>query len=195
MTKLLLFPDIDTSPSLTATPNCTCTELVWEEGRILSPSECDFSNLQFRCETLPTGGMTDFSVTDSGAPIVSERLKALLHDLGVNVQYFPVSIVEVAGSQPKQGYYAVNIVGLVDCIDFGASELEVEEEDGEIVDIIEVGTIALKNERFGDMYRMYMFERVIVVEGSLAEKLQSLQIPGMKLMEPKKWDGIASEKI
>jgi hypothetical protein len=195
MTKLLLFPDIDTSPSLTATPSCTCAELIWEEGRVLSPSECDFSNLEFRCETLPSGEMTDFAVTDSGAPIVSERLKAMLREMNVNVQYFPVRIIEKSGSQSKQGYYAINIVGLVDCIDFGASDLVVEEEEGEIVDVVEVGTLVLKNESFGDLYRMYMFERVIVVEGHFAEKLQSLGIKGMKLMRPEKWDGIASEKI
>ncbi len=38
----------------------------------------------------------------------------------------------------------MNIIGLVDCIDFAASDLEVEEEDGEVVDIEEVGTMVLK---------------------------------------------------
>lgn len=195
MTKLLLFPDVDTSPSLTSTSACTCTELIWEEGRFLSPSDYDFSNLEFWCETLPTGEMTDFAATDLGAPIVSENLKKVLDDLGVEAQYFPAKIIEKSGGQPKQGYYAMNVIGLVDCIDFGASDLEVEEEDGEVVDIEEVGTMVLKEESFGSIYRMYMFERVIVLEGYVADKLQRLGVSGMKLIKPERWDGILSEKM
>jgi len=176
MRKLLLFPDIETSPSLTATPNCTCIESIWQEGRMFSPSEYNFSNLEFKCETLPNGEMTDFSTTDLGAPIVSEKLKKLLDSLKVQLQYFPVNIIEKEAAQPSQGYYAINIVGLVNCIDFYASDLEVEEEDGEIVDIIDVGTVVLKDQNFGEIYRIFMFERVIVIEGYLAEKLQELGI-------------------
>lgn len=194
MIKRLLFPDVNTSPSLTGTSNCSCMELVWGTGKHLSASDCDFSNLEYWCETLPLGKMTDFAATDLGAPIVSKKLKKILDDLGVQAQYFPVSIAEKRDAQPKQGYYAMNIIGMVDCIDFDASDLEVEEEDGEIVDIIDVGTVVLKNEHFGNMYRMYMFERVIVVEGDLAEKLQDINVQGMKLMEPEKWDGILNEK-
>lgn len=195
MTKLLLFPDVDTSPNLTSTSACTCTELIWEEGRFLSPSDYDFSNLVFWCETLPTGEMTDFAATDLGAPIVSENLKEVLDDLGVEAQYFPAKIIEESGGQPKQGCYAMNVIGLVDCIDFGASDLEVEEEDGEVVDIEEVGTIVLKEESFGSIYRVYMFERVIVLEGYIADKLQRLGVSGMKLIKPERWDGILSEKM
>ncbi len=194
MSKLLLFPDIETSPSLTSTLNCTCIEPVWQSGHSLSSSEYDFSNLEFKCETLPIGGMTHFSASDLGAPIVSGKLKDLLDNLKVPVQYFPVSIVEIEGAQTVQGFYAINVIGLVNCIDFNKSDLEVEEEDGEIVDIIDVGTMVLKDKRYGEIYRMYMFERVIVVEGYVADKLQELGISGMKLIQPEKWDGIASEK-
>ncbi len=194
MSKLLLFPDIETSPSLTSTSNCTCIEPVWQSGHSISSSEYDFSNLEFKCETLPTGRMTHFSTSDLGAPIVSGKLKDLLDSLMVPVQYFPVSIIEKEGAQAVQGFYAINVMGLIKCIDFNKSDLEVEEEDGEIVDIIDVGTMVLKDKRYGEIYRMYMFERVIVVEGYVADKLQELEISGMKLIQPEKWDGIASEK-
>lgn len=194
MTKLLLFPDVDTSPSLTGTSNCSCMELIWEKGRLLSASDYDLSNLEFWCETLPLGEMTDFAATDLGAPVVSEKLKKVLDDLGVTAQYFPASIAEKRSAQPRQGYYVMNIIGLVDCIDFAASDLEVEEEDGEVVDIEEVSTMVLKEESFGDIYRMHMFERVIVLEGRIADNLQRLGVSGMKLIKPEKWDGILSEK-
>lgn len=194
MSKILLFPDIETSPSLTATTNCTCVEPIWQEGRMLSHSEYNFTNLEFRCETLPNGEMTDFSATDLGAPIVSEKLKNMLDSLNIQLQYFPVRVIEKEGAQPIQGFYAINIIGLVNCIDFDASDLEIEEDDGEIADIVDVRTIILKNQDFGDIYRLYMFERVIIIEGHLAKKLHELNISGMKLVEPEKWDGIASEK-
>lgn len=194
MNKLLLFPDIDTSPSLTATPACSCHEFIWEEGRFLAADEYDFSNLEYICESLPGGTMTDFAATDMGAPVVSPKLKQLFDSLGLQLQYFPLRIIEKEGAAPRTDFHIVNIVGMVDCIDYDASDLEVEEEDGEIVDIIDVGTLVLKQESFGDIYRMYMYERVIVVEGTLASKLQELGISGMKLIEPEKWDGIASVK-
>ncbi len=194
MNKLLLFPDIETSPSLTATSNCTCNESIWQEGRILSSHEYNFSNLEFKCETLPNKKITDFSVTDLGAPIISEKLKNLFDGLKLDLQYFPASIIKKDGALPSEGYYAVNIPGLVNCIDFNASDLDVEEEDGEIVDIIDVRTIVMKDKSYGEIYRLYMFERVIVIEGYIAEKLQTLGISGMKLIKPENWDGIASEK-
>ncbi|MCW8877856.1 MAG: hypothetical protein OQJ89_05280 [Kangiellaceae bacterium] len=182
MNKLLLFPDIDKSPSLAATPNCSCDELIWEEGLLLTEQEHDFSNLEFICET--TGKVTDFLATDMGAPIVSLKLKTLFDGLDIQAQYFPAKIIEKNGAEPKGGLFAMNVIGMVNCIDFNASDLDVEEEDGEIVDIEEVNTLKLKEDSFGEIYRLYMFERVIVVEDFVAKKLNALNIQGMKLIEP-----------
>ena len=194
MKKLLIFPDVDTSPSLTPTPNSTCNELIWEDGVLIPYGDYDFSNLEFRCETLPSGKMTDFAVVDIGAPIVSEKTKNLFESLGLQMQYFPASVVESKSEKPMLGYYAVNIIGLVNCINFEESDLELEEEDGEIIDLNNVGTLKLKSESFGDIYRMYLRERVIIVEGEIAEQLAIANISGMKLMEPERWDGILNEK-
>lgn len=194
MNKLLVFPDIKTSPSLTPTHSCSCKNAIWEEGRILGTDEYDFSNLEFICETLPSGKMTDFAASDTGAPIISGQLKAVFEEMRLPFQYFPVKILEKNGAQPILNYYAINIVGLINSIDIDASEMEVEEEDGELVDIIEVETLVLKDIPVAEVYRLYLFERVIVVQGQLADKLLDLNVSGMKLIAPERWDGIASEK-
>ncbi len=195
MTKKLLFPDLDTSPSLTGTENCSCFELIWETGSPIQQDDYDLSRLEFICESLPTGKLTEFAVTDTGCLIVSEELKSFLDSQGVdNIDYYPATVIEKPGTDPKHGYFACNILGMVNCIDFDKSDLDVEMEDGEVLFIDEVNTLVLNPKNYGLIYRLYYYERVIVLEDSLALSLASKGFSGMKIIAPENWDGFAGEK-
>ncbi len=194
MPSRLIFPDLENSPALTGSDNCSCHEHIWQDGHIINLNDYDLSNLEFVCETLPEFGMTDFVVTDLGCPIVSSRLKDILEVAADNINYYPARIIERVGEPPLTGYFAANIIGMIDCIDFEKSELEVEEEDGEIIDIDDVETLVLKEQGFARIYRMHLFERVIVADEKLSDMLISSNISGMKLVEPEKWDGFVGEK-
>jgi len=192
--KLLLFPDLSTSPSLRATQQCSCNEFIWEECKLFQENEFDFSKLEYQLEAKQEGLLPDFLAADNGTPIISASVKQLFDKFQIKAQYFPAQILDSSGSSIIGEYFVINIIEMHDCIDFNTSIMKVEKENDEIVDIIEIDTIRLKNKSYGLLYRMYLFERVIVVEGSLAKKLQYEDFTGMKLIIPEKWDGIASEK-
>lgn len=195
MKKSLLFPDLETSPCLTGSDNCSCFEMIWQTGHLIDRKQFNLNNLEFICETLPNDKLSDFAVTDLGAPIVSDRVKKILDDhLVDNIEYFPARIITRAGATPINNYFMMNILGLLDCIDFESSDLEVEEEDGEVVDIDSVNELILKDKSYGSIYRMYFFERVIVLEEPLRQALSSANITGMKIVSPEMWDGFAGEK-
>ena len=195
MNKSLIFPNLEESPCITGSDNCSCIEMIWQTGHYIDKNQYDLSRLEFICETLPLGHFTEFAVTDLGCPIVSDQLKNILDTAGVNnVEYFPATIIEKTDTLPLTNYYAINILGLVNCIDFEQSDLEVEEEDGEIVDIDEVNQLILNDRSYGHIYRLFMFERVIVIEEALEEKLSAILISGMNIVKPENWDGFAGEK-
>ncbi|WP_020405067.1 imm11 family protein [Hahella ganghwensis] len=195
MTKKLLFPDIERSPNISGSDNCTCYEPIWQRGKPINQNNYDLSRLEFICENLPLGKMTDFAVTDVGCPIVSSALKNVLDQLGVdNIDYYPATVIEKPGAEPLQGFFACNILGMVNCIDFDASDLVVEIEEGEVVDIYEVETLVLNSKNYGLIYRVYFYERVIALEDPLASSLASQGFSGLKIMAPENWDGFAGEK-
>jgi len=171
--------------------------MIWENGHILEPSKYDFSRLEFICERLKSGQMTDYAVTDMGCSIMSERLKALLDSNGIdNIQYFPASVIEKDGEQAQYGYYAANIVGLVDCIDREASEMDAEEDDnGELNIIYSIEKLVLKNTEtnHGPIYRAYPFTRLILIDSLFKEKFDSAGFTGIRLVDPDRWDGLNGE--
>src|SRR5690606_25529408 len=129
MAKLILCPDQAESPEITIHDNGSCPGMIWEDGKPINMNENNLSQLQFICETLPEGYFPDYAVSDMGCSVVSTRLKILLESLGINnIQYFPASVVEREGKSPRQGYYAANIIGLLDCIDLDASEMNAKED-------------------------------------------------------------------
>ena len=139
----ILCPDVATSPDISAAHG----ELIWEEGRLIPEADIGSSQLEFVCETLPAGAMTDYAVSDMGAPIVSARLKYLLDRMGVdNIQYFPATVFEHAEAKGMDGFYSANILGLSDIIDTQASTMDAElDSDGESTVIFGIEKLVLKS--------------------------------------------------
>lgn len=198
MSKLILCPNTETSPSMRLSDRGSCNEMIWEGGRHLDPNKYDFSRLEFICERLKSGGMTDYAVTDMGCSIVSERLKSFLEESGIdNVQYFPATVIERDGERAKSGYYAANIIGLVDCIDRDASEMKARrDKNGEFNIITRISKLVLKNLEtdYGYMYRAYPFTRLILIDTAFKEKMESSGLTGIRLVNPERWDGQNGER-
>lgn len=195
--KLILCPDTDISPQLTISDRGTCNEMIWEEGSLLDPEQHDFSNLEFLCETLPAGRFPDYAVSDMGCPVVSERLKSLFDSLKIdNVQYLPAGVVERHGQPPKRGYYAANIIGLVDCIDPEASDMDAEYDDnGELSIVYGIDRLVLKDapSPAPPLYRARLFTRLILLDETLQPHIEGAAIEGVRLVRPERWDGINGE--
>jgi len=192
----LLFPDLNSAPLLTSTDKGSCFECIWEDGVIIDTASYDLSNLEFICETLSINKMTDLAATDTGCIVISERLKAALLENGIdNLDYYPASIIERVGGTPKKGFYAVNILGLVECIDTKRSEFKGRTIDGQLRGIRRIHKLFLNTppptENY--IYRAKFFRRLIVITDVLITLFESNEFSGVKLVEPSLWDGFSGE--
>jgi len=197
MSKLILCPSTENSPALRISDNGSCSDMIWESGHLIDPKEYDLSCLEFLCETLPSGQMTDYAVSDMGCSVISERLKNYFENIGIdNIQYFKASIIEHEGEAAKEGYYAANILGLVDCIDREASDMKARyNKDGELNIIFRIKKLVLKDLPFshGKIYRVFSFSRLILIDEDLKSQFEQSPIKGIRLVSPERWDGINGE--
>jgi len=193
---LVLCPNLEISPDIRLSDNGSCNDMIWETGGLIDASEYDLSNLEFICESLPYGKFPDYAVSDMGCVVVSEKLKQSFESAGIdNIQYFPASVIETEGQLAKKGFYAVNIVGLIDCIDKDASDMDSEEnEDGERTIIYSIDKLVLKetDSNPGYLYRMAWFSGVILINENIASKFESSV--GIHFIPPERWDGYSGEK-
>jgi len=197
MSQYLLCPNTDTSPDLRMSDNGSCNKIIWRKAHKIDQNKFDLSNLEFLCETLPSGGMTDYAVSDMGCPVVSERFKQFLDRLKINtIEYFPVTIIEREGEASKPGYYAANILGLIDCIDKDASEMDAEpNDDGELTIIFSIDKLVLKDTSFSQepIHRAAHFTRLILVNELTKQQIKESSLTGICLVAPERWDGINGE--
>lgn len=197
MKHYLLCPDMDVSPCITLTENGSCFETIWENGRVVDTAAHDLSRLEFICETSPAEKYFDFAISDMGCPVVSERLKNLLDGNGVNnIEYFPATVLEEERQNPKEGYYAANIIGLVDCLDKEHSEFDGYFKDGVLKAISGIEELSLLEEiQFpAHIFRMYLFRRIILIHESFKRIFEEAGISGVKFIQPENWDGYYGEK-
>ena len=197
MSQHLLCPNTDSSPDLRMSDNGSCNEIIWRTGHKLPLVEYDLSNLEFLCETLPSGEMTDYAVSDMGCSVVSERFKQFLDSLNINtIEYFPATVIEQEGEPAKQGYYAANILGLIDCIDKDASDMDAEPNDeGEITIIWSIDKLVLKQTPFSQepIHRGAHFTRLILINELTKQQIEESGLTGIRLVAPERWDGINGE--
>jgi hypothetical protein len=198
MDKLILCPNTETSPPIRLSDEGSCNEMIWENGQVLDSNKYDFSRLEFICERLKSRAMTDYAVTDMGCPIVSERLKTFFENNNIdNIQYFQATVIESEGKPAKGGYYAANFIGLVDCIDRDASETRARRDDnGELNIITRISKLALKDLEvsYNQLYRVYAFTRLILIDSSFKEKIDAAGLTGIRLVDPERWDGQNGER-
>lgn len=81
--------------------------------------------LPFADGTGPTLGMTRLRKLADTSSATGEGRPAFLEEKGIDpIQSFPASVIERDGDRAKDGSFAPNIVGLVDCIDREKSDRE-----------------------------------------------------------------------
>jgi hypothetical protein len=71
------------------------------------------------------GTLTDYLWVTLRGLTLSVRFKATLDAVGVdNVDYYPVRIVNAVTKEVRTDYFEANLVGVIDCLDREASEVE-----------------------------------------------------------------------
>ncbi|MCK8521536.1 hypothetical protein M0D21_08150 [Aquimarina sp. D1M17] len=196
MKKTLLLPDQEISPSLTASVNSSCNEMIWENGVSISQDDYNLSNLEFFCESLPKGYFPDYAVSDTGCSVVSKRFKTFLEDMGIdNIQYFPATIIENVDEPVKEGYFVANIVGVLDCIDKNLSIMDMDQDEGNIMIWSIDQLVLMENMHTSDkIFRAKYFTRIILVDELFKEAFKLTEMEGIKLISPERWDGYNGER-
>lgn len=118
------------------------------------------------------------------APVVSSRLLATLVALGVdNVESFPVT-VENDDGPVATGFFALNVVGRVACVDLDASRFTTFEGS-----LFKLETMRLVKGLPPDvmMFRPHEWTLVILVRDELAEALRQSGLTGLRLTPVDDW--------
>ncbi|WP_437277904.1 hypothetical protein WME90_42830 [Sorangium sp. So ce375] len=115
-------------------------------------------------------------------PIGSGRLRNALLGAGVdNVEYYPALLVESSG-RTMEGLQAMNVVGLVDAIDRGASALVSDDDQ-----IVRIDALTLNERAIGDLkiFRLLGYRDILVVHPAVADAVRSLA--GVRLSPAQGW--------
>lgn len=118
------------------------------------------------------------------APVVSSRLLSTLVTLGVdNVEAYPVT-VENDDGPVATGFYALNVVGRVACVDLDASGYTTYEGS-----LFKLETMRLAKGLAPDamLFRPHEWTLVILVRDELAEALRQSGLTGMRLTPVNDW--------
>lgn len=156
---------IDGSRSLDGVPdNIEVTD--WVAGKVMqSPGENLVLDL-----SLESGDYRGH-IIDGFLTVYHDELKEALESKGVdNVQYFPVRLRDQNTDETEGGYWLVNIVGLLDCIDLNKSKIKRHESDID-EDDFEICSLAIdkKKTNGAKIFRLYNDPTLVIINQELKD--------------------------
>ncbi|WP_437661598.1 imm11 family protein [Sorangium sp. So ce1182] len=105
------------------------------------------------------------------APVVSYRFKGALDSIGVdNVDYYPTLLREPRG-RCVQGYYVINVVGRIACVDRAASRFTMVDDQLIRMQSLVIDPQAASGAR---VFRLHEYPEIIVVDAGVADAVKSL---------------------
>lgn len=133
----------------------------------------------------PRGNWTDhLGVGEVPGLVFSGRLCRLLQGMAIpNLQYFPLHIAGAPDGAMEDGYRIANVIGVVDCIDREASDLEYF-RDG---DIEFINSLVLDEGRIPaglDIFRLAGRPTLVVVSEALKEAIVGAGMTGFAFRRP-----------
>ena len=125
-------------------------------------------------------------------PIVSGRIKEQIAaaDGGGQIEFLPVTILNHKGRVASTGYYFLNPVGSVDCIDIDKSRVKWNAIDNTVISSFE--QLVLKEDAIPPgvaVFRPKHRTQTILASRSLADRLEADGFTGLYFMEPSQFQG------
>lgn len=120
--------------------------------------------------------------------LFSEEMLAALKQFGIDsVQAFAVDIEHPATKELEEGYYLVNILGLLECVDTGKSDIVPGPAGG----ILGLKSFFIDPSRTGGhaMFRLYEKATLIIINESLKRYLEASGLVGLKMRRTEDYDG------
>lgn len=124
---------------------------------------------------MPAGGtLTDDLVLRKRRCLVhSNRLAETLRRAGVDgIDYYPCMLVDAASGEPLARYQVANLLDVIHCLDFEASELDIDDEEPSEIWTIE--RMKLRADRLGDslMFRLGERRKTVIVHERVKQAVE-----------------------
>jgi Immunity protein family (Imm11) len=138
---------------------------------------------------------TDFPFTNNDLPVYSPRLKALVERLGVEgIQYLPLRIRHRHSDKEVQGYYLVNYLHVIDCLDRERSIYQIWTKDNLLFwekrpqmlgTFRDVQKAVLDPTKVGNfrIFRLWGWEMMVIVRADVKQAIGKANLTGCRFDE------------
>lgn len=155
-------------------------DLKWMMGQPIGVDEKP-SKLKLTIEE-PLDQYPDF-FTETPVTFCSKRLQDRLKAAGVdNIEYYPVDMVDKSGKRQIDGYFAMNVIGRIKCMDRQRSKFTEWDERVARIHSLSLKKSAMKGLK---VFRPDEYQEIILVSADVGEALRGL--PGVLLMPAEGW--------
>ena len=117
--------------------------------------------------------------------LFNARLRDVFTSLGVdNLQYFPCHLRNLVTRASSDDYEIANIIGRVECVDFGKSEVTRFRRNPSQLMLIEKLALDAKKARGHDLFRLHEQPQIIVVSERVKRACEKKKITGVVFFAP-----------
>jgi hypothetical protein len=120
--------------------------------------------------------------------VVTDRMRAALERTGIdNVQYFRARVQPEWSEQIEQGYWLMNVIGVVTCVDRLASGLDIDDDTA----LSDIASFVIDPDRTCGLgiFRLAEDVRMIVVSPRVQVALRAAGLRGVLFQDASAYDG------
>jgi hypothetical protein len=120
--------------------------------------------------------------------VVSDALRSTLEQAGIsNIGYAPARLRHPVTDESTEGYWLINIIGRIACVDLARSTIVPRPGGGKgILESFEIDTARTQGAR---LFRLHEKPTLIVIDGALRQQLLEAPLDGVRLRATSAYDG------
>lgn len=137
------------------------------------------------------GILLDYVPSVPPSMVISSRLRSAFISAGVdNADYYPAEIVDAANGQVHRGYYAMNILGKIACVDLSMSKfVPMPGYPNKVIEFEEMH-LDYSVVHGAKLFRLHEKPGVIVVSDHVKSAIEVAGLRGMKLVPAEGFAGL-----
>ncbi len=120
--------------------------------------------------------------------VVAKRLMRLLMSFSADVEYFDLALERGGGILPGE-FYCVNILQVIDCLDWEASKYDVERNFAS-----SIREFRLNYDSMPEVAPLFRVARtipsIVCASGELADAVREAGLSGVKFVSPENWENL-----
>jgi hypothetical protein len=156
----------------------------WTKGQKL-----DDPSQPVRLQLARSGGEFRGAIISGVVTVYSDALKTVLDDLGIdNIDYYQAELEHPETGVVETGYWLINVLGLVECVDTAKSTI-IPRETGGPGDLMEFYVDPEMTKGF-QLFRLYEAPPLVIVDEEVATAIREAGLRGARLRPTRLYDGI-----